>query len=227
MIVKEVGILHNLISDKEIIIVYEKLDKMYPDAFCGLIHDSTFELLIATILSAQCTDKRVNIITEELFKNYKTPEDILKLGQKKLKEIIKTCGLAENKSKNIMKTCKMLVDEFDSKVPKNDFELLKLNGVGIKTTNVVLSVGFGVPRMPVDTHVFRVSNRIGLVNAKTVGETEKTLTERYEKDKWIRLHHLLIFHGRDLCKARNPKCEICNLKDICLYYSKGDKNDKK
>ena len=119
------------------------------------------------------------------------------------------------------------MEEFGSEVPKNDKDLLRLNGVGIKTANVVLSVGFGIPRMPVDTHVFRVSNRIGIVDAHNVTLTEKMLMERYNKSKWIRLHHLLIFHGRALCKARNPQCELCGLKNICLDYSEGDKNDEK
>jgi endonuclease-3 len=215
----------NVLSKEEIIKVYNILDEMYPEAFCGLVHNNNFELLIATILSAQCTDKRVNIITKELFKLYKTPEEIVKLGSKELKKIIKSCGLAENKSKNIVKSCKIIIEEFHSEVPNEINDLLKLSGVGIKTANVVLSVGFGVPRMPVDTHVFRVSNRIGIVSAKNVNITEKMLMERYDKSKWIRLHHLFIFHGRALCKARNPKCELCGLKNICLEYSKGDKNE--
>ena len=217
----------HVISNEKTIQVFDILDEMYPEAFCGLIHNSNFELLVATILSAQCTDKRVNIITKELFSVYKTPEDIYNLGQIGLKKIIKTCGLSENKSKNIIKSCKILMEEFGSEVPKNDKDLLRLNGVGIKTANVVLSVGFGIPRMPVDTHVFRVSNRIGIVDAHNVTLTEKMLMERYNKSKWIRLHHLLIFHGRALCKARNPQCELCGLKNICLDYSEGDKNDEK
>lgn len=216
----------NILSKKEILKVYNLLDEMYPDAFCGLNFESEFELLIATILSAQCTDKRVNIVTKELFKKYNTPKKILDLGEVELKKAIRSCGLSKSKASNIIKTCEKLVNNHNSVVPDNDKELLNLNGVGVKTKNVVLSVAFEIPRMPVDTHVFRVSNRIGLVKAENVKQTEEMLTNRFEKSKWIRLHHLLIFHGRNLCKARNPKCEDCKLKSLCLDYNKEDKNDK-
>lgn len=216
----------NILSKKEILKVYNLLDEMYPNAFCGLNFESEFELLIATILSAQCTDKRVNIVTKELFKKYNTPKKILDLGEVELKKAIRSCGLSKSKASNIIKTCEKLVNNHNSVVPDNDKELLKLNGVGVKTKNVVLSVAFEIPRMPVDTHVFRVSNRIGLVKAENVNQTEEMLTNRFEKSKWIRLHHLLIFHGRNLCKARNPKCEDCKLKSLCLDYNKEDKNDE-
>lgn len=216
----------NVLSEKKILEVYDLLDEMYPDAFCGLNFESEFELLIATILSAQCTDKRVNIVTEKLFDKYNTPEEILELGEEKLRGFIRSCGLSKSKASNIIKTCEKLINNHDSKIPDTDKELLKLNGVGVKTKNVVLSVGFKIPRMPVDTHVFRVSNRIGLVKAETVLQTEEMLTDRFEKSKWIRLHHLLIFHGRSLCKARSPKCDECRLNGICLDYAKGDENEK-
>jgi len=214
----------NIIEDSSIEKVYRQLDLMYPEAFCGLLHKDPFELLIATILSAQCTDKRVNIITAELFEMYNTPEKIYALGQKDLKKIIRSCGLSNSKSKNIIKTCKLLIDTFDSQVPEDKKDLLKLSGVGVKTANVVQSVAFGIPQIAVDTHVFRVSNRIGLVDADTVGKTEKMLRKRFDKSKWIRLHHLLIFHGRDLCKARSPKCEVCQLNEICLFAKEGELN---
>ena len=214
----------NVIKDSRVEEVYNQLDLMYPEAFCGLIHRDPFELLIATILSAQCTDKRVNIITAELFEKYNTPEKIYTLGQKKLKKIIRSCGLSRSKSKNIIKTCKLLIKEFDSQVPREKKELLKLPGVGVKTANVVQAVAFNIPQIAVDTHVFRVSNRIGLVDADTVGKTEKMLRKRFDKSKWIRLHHLLIFHGRDLCKARNPQCDRCQLNEICLFTKEGELN---
>jgi len=215
----------NIIGDSLVDEVYDKLDYMYPEAFCGLIHRDPFELLIATILSAQCTDKRVNIITADLFEKYNTPEKIYALGQKGLKKIIRSCGLSRSKSKNIIKTCELLIEVFDSKVPKDKKDLLKLPGVGVKTANVVQAVAFNIPQIAVDTHVFRVSNRIGLVDADTVGKTEKTLRERFDQSKWIRLHHLLIFHGRDLCKARSPQCDTCDLNEICLFYKEGELNE--
>lgn len=215
----------NIIEDTLVDVVYDKLDLMYPEAFCGLIHRDPFELLIATILSAQCTDVRVNIITTDLFKKYNTPEKIYELGQKELKKIIRSCGLSKSKSKNIIKTCKLLIEEFNSEVPKEKKSLLTLPGVGVKTANVVQAVAFGIPQIAVDTHVFRVSNRIGLVDGDTVGKTEKMLRERFDQSKWIRLHHLLIFHGRDLCKARSPQCEVCDLNDICLFYKEGESNE--
>ncbi|HKL41136.1 MAG TPA: endonuclease III [Clostridia bacterium] len=215
----------NIIEDSLVDVVYNKLDLMYPEAFCGLIHRDPFELLIATILSAQCTDVRVNIITADLFEQYNTPEKIYALGQKELKKIIRSCGLSKSKSKNIIKTCELLIEEFDSKVPKEKKKLLKLPGVGVKTANVVQAVAFGIPQIAVDTHVFRVSNRIGLVDGDTVGKTEKMLRERFDKSKWIRLHHLLIFHGRDLCKARSPQCVACDLNEICLFYKEGESDE--
>src|SRR6056297_2097719 len=215
----------NIIKDSLVAVVYKKLDEMYPEAFCGLIHRDPFELLIATILSAQCTDVRVNIITADLFEKYNTPEKIYDLGQKGLKKIIRSCGLSKSKSKNIIKTCELLIDEINSEVPKEKKELLKLPGVGVKTANVVQAVAFGIPQIAVDTQVFRVSNRIGLVDGDTVGKTEKMLRERFDKSKWIRLHHLLIFHGRDLCKARSPQCVACDLNEICLFYKEGESDE--
>lgn len=205
-------------SKKEMDEILDILEEFYPDAQVELNHSNTFELLIATILSAQCTDKRVNIITEELFKEYKTPEEFLTLNQEELGEIIRSCGFYRNKSKNILGTCEMLIEEYGGKVPDTREELVKLPGVGRKTANVVLSNAFSVDAIAVDTHVFRVSNRIGLANSKNVLDTEKDLMKNIKKERWSKAHHLLIFHGRRICKARNPMCQECPLIEHCEYY---------
>ncbi len=214
-----------ILSKKEIKEVMDILLKVYPDAKAELDHENTFELLIATILSAQCTDVRVNKVTKDLFADLKTPEDYLRLTQEELGERIRTCGMYNTKSKNILATCKLLIEKYKGEVPGTLEELIELPGVGRKTANVVLSNAFDVPSIAVDTHVFRVSNRIGLANAKNVLATEKQLMKNIEKDMWSKGHHLLIFHGRRICKARNPNCEECPLNEICLYYKK--ENNKK
>lgn len=207
-----------LLSKNEINEVLNILDETYPDAKSELDHTNAFEMLLATILSAQCTDVRVNMITKDLFKVVKTPEDALNLGFNKLSEIIRPCGFFNTKTKNILKTCEILINEHNSQVPDNKEDLVKLPGVGRKTANVVLSVCFGVDAIAVDTHVFRVTNRLGIVKEKNVEDTEDSLMERIEKNKWSKSHHLFIFHGRRTCKARNPQCEICTVRDYCVYY---------
>ena len=195
----------------------------YPDARAELNYSNPFELLIATILSAQCTDVRVNIVTEGLFKKYKRPEDYFKVDVKELEQDIKTCGLYKSKAKNIKLCSQQLVEEFSSEVPKDLEDLQKLAGVGRKTANVVVSNAFGTPAIAVDTHVFRVANRIGLAKAKDVLETERQLQRAIPRDKWTRAHHALIFHGRRVCKARKPDCELCPVNELCIYYNKGIK----
>ncbi|WP_416197531.1 MAG: endonuclease III [Sporanaerobacter sp.] len=206
------------LSKKEVKEVLRMLEELYPDAKAELNFSNPFELLIATILSAQCTDVRVNKVTEKLFREYKTPEDYLKLTEEELGEKIRSCGFYNNKSKNILGTCEMLVKEYDGKVPDTREELMKLPGVGRKTANVVLSNAFSKDAIAVDTHVFRVSNRIGLSNSSNVLDTEKDLMENIEKNMWSKAHHLLIFHGRRICKARKPLCEKCPLDSYCIYY---------
>ena len=201
--------MEKVLSKEEMDEVIGILLKTYPDATVELEHSSTFELLIATILSAQCTDVRVNKITRELFKDYNTPEDFIQLTEEELGEKIKSCGFYKVKSKNILATSRIILEEFNGEVPSTMEELITLPGVGRKTANVVLSNAFGVPAIAVDTHVFRVSNRIGLAGSKNVLDTEKDLMNNIEKNMWSKAHHLLIFHGRRICKARKPLCEKC------------------
>lgn len=198
--------------------VIDILDKTYPDARPELNHTNAFEMLLATILSAQCTDVRVNMITEDLFKVVKTPEDVMELGSKKLSDIIRPCGFYNTKTKSIMETCKILIEEFNSQVPGDRESLMKLPGVGRKTANVVLSTCFGEDAIAVDTHVFRVTNRIGIVDENNVEDTEIKLMEQIDKNMWTKAHHIFIFHGRRTCAARKPKCEICTVRDYCKYY---------
>lgn len=199
-------------------IVKEYLTRLIPLPKCELRFDNIFQLLVSVILSAQCTDKRVNEVTKELFKKCKEPEDIVALGQEKLEEAIKSCGFYHNKAKNIMLCSQNLIEKFNGKVPDNFQDLVSLAGVGRKTANVVLSVAFDVPALAVDTHVFRVSNRIGLVKAKNPFECEKGLQEVYPPEDWSKMHHSLVLFGRYYCKAISPRCEECELKGICDYY---------
>ena len=199
--------------------ILDDLDSLYPNAKAGLDFTTPFELLIATILSAQCTDVRVNKVTSVLFKEHNTPKTILDLGVDGLAKYIKSCGLYKTKSKNIINTCNVLYHDYDSKVPDTIDELMKLPGVGRKTANVVVSNAFGTPAIAVDTHVFRVTNRIGIVNEKDVLSTEKALMQEIPRDRWSKSHHLFIWHGRNLCKARNPRCEECILNDKFKFYN--------
>ena len=191
------------------------LECLYGQEKCGLDFGTPFELLIATILSAQCTDVRVNIVTKELFPDYGTPEAILMLGEKELLKKIKTCGLANTKARNIILTCDRLLDEYGGIVPKSMAELITLPGVGRKTANVVMSNAFGIPAIAVDTHVFRVSKRLGLAKGKNVLEVEKELMKNIPREKWSQAHHWIIWHGRKCCTARNPNCENCTLRPLC------------
>lgn len=194
------------------------LEETYPDAHCELEHTNPFELLVATILSAQCTDVRVNKVTAKMFEKYNKPEDFAMMDINKLEDLIKECGLYRNKAKNIKASSNVILEEFNGKVPETIKELMKLPGVGKKTANVVASTCFGVPAIAVDTHVFRVSNRIGFVNEKNVSSTEKALQNKIDKSRWTKAHHLFIFHGRRCCTARNPKCDFCTVKDFCKYH---------
>ena len=193
----------------------EILEETYRGAKPELHFSNPFELLIAVILSAQCTDKRVNITTARLFKKAATPEAIVALGISGLEEEIKDCGLFRNKAKNIMATCRTLVEEFGGEVPSDYDTLLKLPGVGRKTANVVTSVAFGRPAIAVDTHVFRIANRLKLAVGETPLAVEKGLMKAIPREKWSAAHHWLIYHGRRICKANRPLCGECPLADVC------------
>ncbi|MGL4546493.1 endonuclease III [Eubacterium aggregans] len=203
--------------------VIEVLGEVYGDQVCGLDYQTPFELLIATMLSAQCTDVRVNLVTAELFKEYNTPEALLTLNEGQLKEKIKTCGLANTKAKNILLTCHLLLAEHGGIVPCTMEELTALPGVGRKTANVVMSNAFNIPAIAVDTHVFRVSRRIGLAKGNNVLQVENFLMKNIHKAYWSRAHHWIIWHGRKVCTARNPKCESCVLNAYCDTYKRENK----
>ena len=215
-----------MLTKEEVKEVIDILMELFPNAKAELNFSNSFELLVATILSAQCTDVQVNKTTPKLFKDYKTPEDYLKLTEEELGEKIRSCGFYKNKSKNILSTCKLLIENFNGQVPDTLDELMTLPGVGRKTANVVLSNAFSKPAIAVDTHVFRVSNRIGLADSGNVLDTEKDLMKNIDKEMWSKAHHLLIFHGRRICKARKPLCEKCPLTDYCFYF-KNNFNDGK
>jgi endonuclease-3 len=197
-------------------IVLKLLPRYYPDAHCALDHKNAFELLIATILSAQCTDERVNIVTKGLFAKYPTPEKMAKAKQEDLEELIRSAGFYKNKAKNIKACAQALVETHHGQVPDKMEDLVALAGVGRKTANVVLGNAFDIASgIVVDTHVTRLSNRLGWVKGEDAVAIEKRLCEFVPKDHWIKLSHELIFHGRQICKARKPLCERCFLLEHC------------
>ena len=199
--------------------IMQTLDSLYTQADTQLVFHNHFELLVSVMLSAQCTDKRVNAVTAELFKEYNTPEKMLMLTQEELEKKIFSCGFYKNKAKNILATSRILVSDYNGEVPGDWEALQKLPGVGRKTANVVASVGFGIPAIAVDTHVFRVSNRIGLTQAKDELHTELQLQKLIPKEQWLKVHHLIIWHGRYCCDSRKPKCDTCVLAEDCMYYA--------
>lgn len=205
-----------MLTKKEVKYCIDKMGEMFPHAQCELVHSNPFELLIAVALSAQATDASVNKVTKHLFQKYKSPEDYVKVPLEELQEDIRTIGLFRNKAKNIKKLSQMLIEEYNGEVPRTREELMKLPGVGRKTANVVVSVAFGIPAIAVDTHVERVSKRLGICRWKdSVLEVEKTLMNKIPKEEWSIAHHRLIFFGRYHCKAQNPQCEICPLLELC------------
>jgi endonuclease III len=205
-----------MLNKNEIRLCLDKMGEMYPDAHCELNHENPFELVIAVLLSAQCTDVLVNKVTKDLFQKYKTPEDYLSVSLEELQQDIRSIGLFRNKAKNIQNLCKMLIEEYGGIVPNTRDELIKFPGVGRKTANVVVSVAYGVPAIAVDTHVERVSKRLGFCRWKdTVLEVEQTLMKKVPKEEWSVTHHRMIFFGRYHCKAQNPQCPDCPLLDLC------------
>jgi endonuclease-3 len=196
--------------------IIRKLKRAYPDAKCSLNHSNAFELLVATILSAQCTDERVNIVTADLFRKYQKPEDYLKVSPRELEKDIRTTGFFRNKTKSIQGTAKLLTEQYGSRVPQTMDELLELPGVARKTANVVLGNAFDVKSgVVVDTHVTRLSHRLGLTKQKTAEKIELDLIEIIPKKDWVIFSHLFIAHGRKICKARNPLCAECVLEKLC------------
>ena len=193
-----------------------RLKKAYPDAGCALTHGDPLRLLVATILSAQCTDKRVNLVTKTLFKKYKTPEDYADASQETLEDEIRSTGFFRNKAKNIRGACAKIISDFDGKVPRTMAQLLTLPGVARKTANCVLGNAFGLAEgVVVDTHVIRLSGRLGLTKHKEPVKIERVLIEIVPPQEWILFSHLLIFHGRAVCGARKPDCNNCPLATLC------------
>lgn len=193
----------------------QRLAETYNGATTGLRFHNPFELLVAVILSAQCTDVRVNIITARLFPQWDSPAKMLTLKPAELEELIRDCGLYRTKAKNILAACRILTEEFHGDIPATLEDLLKLPGVGRKTANVVLSHQFGIPAIAVDTHVFRVANRTALAPGKTPEAVEQGLMKLIPRQQWSEAHHWLIWHGRKICRARNPLCGQCPLTNLC------------
>lgn len=199
--------------------IVKRLERAYPDAKCALRHSNPFELLVATILSAQCTDERVNKVTPGLFQKYPTPHDFAALHQEVLEEEVRSTGFFRNKSKSIIGAARKIVQDFGGKVPQTMEELLTLPGVARKTANVVLGTAYGkATGVVVDTHVHRIAHRLDLSSQPTPEKIEQDLMRLIPQEKWINFSHQIIFHGRRCCTARNPKCSNCSLEDLC--YSK-------
>lgn len=220
--------LEPMIADKPVRTneIIRRLRKAYPDAHCALNHTTPFELLIATILSAQCTDERVNLVTADLFRKYRGPTDYLNIAQDVLEKDIHSTGFFRNKAKNIQAACKRLIDEFEGEIPQTMDDLLTLGGVARKTANVVLGNAFGIASgVVVDTHVSRLSKRLGLTENENAEKIERDLAELVPKKHWVMFPHWLITHGRNVCNARKPKCAECVLADICP--SRNVNNDNK
>ncbi|MBR5438634.1 MAG: endonuclease III [Clostridia bacterium] len=208
--------------------IIEILSSLYEGAKPQLNFTSEYELLVAVMLSAQCTDERVNKVTSVLFKDYNTPTKLATLTQEELAKIILPCGLNNSKAKNILSATNSIINNFSGQVPSDFDELISLDGVGRKTADVVLSVAFNKDAIAVDTHVFRVSNRLGLSNGSTPYKVEMQLMQILKKEVWSKAHHYLIYHGRRVCKAQKPNCQSCALNEHCKYYkvNRKTKNDK-
>lgn len=205
-----------MLNNAQIRFCLDKMGMMFPEAQCELIHSNPFELIIAVVLSAQCTDALVNKVTKELFQKYKTPENYINVPLEELQKDIRSIGLYRNKAKNIQSLCRMLLEKYHGQIPTDRDELTNLPGVGRKTANVVVSVAFSEPAIAVDTHVERVSKRLGICRYKdSVLEVEKTLMKKVPKAEWSITHHRLIFFGRYHCKAQNPQCPQCPLLELC------------
>ena len=206
--------------------VVDALKVLYPDSICSLEYDKDYELLFAVRLSAQCTDERVNQVTPALYARFPTLEAFAQADPEEVGEYVHSCGFFRAKSRDIVLSAQMLLRDYGGKVPGTMEELLKLPGVGRKTANVVMSCAFGMDAIAVDTHVFRVSNRLGLADAPDVLKTERQLMEHIPKEQWSRAHHWLILHGRQVCTARRPACPTCTLHALCEYANGNPKGKK-
>lgn len=202
--------------------IYNILSNLHANAQCELNFSTPFELIVAVILSAQCTDKRVNVVTDKLFKIASTPEEFVAMPIEELEEHIKSCGFYHNKAKALKEMSESVL-AMGGELPDTREELMKLSGVGRKTANVVSAVAFGKNAIAVDTHVFRVSNRIGIADGNTPEKVEEQLMRGFDEELWSKLHHYLIFHGRYVCKAQKPNCADCPLKNLCKYYKNTEK----
>jgi endonuclease-3 len=209
-----------MISKKRINSIIDQLEKMYPDAECSLEYKDPLQLMIATQLAAQCTDARVNIVTKDLFKKYRTVYDFANADLEELEQDIKSTGFYHNKAKNIIAACKMIISDFDRNVPSDMDSLLKLPGVGRKTANLLLNDCFGIPGVVVDTHAKRLSKRIGLTKNDDPEKIEYDLMKVIPKDKWGQFCHQLVYHGRAICNARKPLCDKCDIREYCDYGKK-------
>lgn len=199
--------------------ILAELKRLYPDARPALEYRSTYELLVAVVLSAQCTDERVNKVTRVLFEKYNTPQTMITLSQEELEKYIFSCGLYRSKAQHILSASRDIVERFGGEVPSGMKELRSLAGVGQKTANVVYSVAFGGDAIAVDTHVFRVSNRLGLAHADTPPKTEEQLKKAIPQSDWSKAHHWLIYHGRRVCHSQRPDCMNCTLSGQCEYFA--------
>lgn len=200
--------------------ILDGLAELYPSASPALHFKSQYELLVAVILSAQCTDERVNKVTAVLFEKYNTPEKMLTLTQEELEKYIFSCGFYHNKAAHILSASRDIVEKFGGEVPPTLEELRTLAGVGQKTANVVYAVGFGGDAIAVDTHVFRVSNRLGIAEGKTPAKVEEGLCAAIPKELWSKAHHYIIYHGRQVCHSQKPDCINCTLKEMCNFYNR-------
>jgi endonuclease-3 len=209
----------NPLAPERIAGILKALDEAYPDAVCALTHRTPWELLVATILSAQCTDVRVNMVTPDLFRRFPTPAAMAKAKLPEIEELIRTTGFFRNKAKSIVGAAKRITEEFGGKVPETLAELITIPGAARKTANVVLGVSFGKAEgVVVDTHVFRIAHRLDLTKSETAEKVEQDLMRILPRDRWISFSHQVIHHGRQVCIARAPKCDQCNLETLC--YSK-------
>jgi len=200
--------------------VFKRLRKAYPDARCTLNYKTPLDLLVATILAAQCTDDRVNVVTRTLFKKYRRPQDYVNASRAEFEEDIRTCGFFRQKAKCIVNACSRIIDTYGGAVPTTMEDLVTLDGVGRKTANVILSECFGTPGIIVDTHCIRVSRRLGFTRDEDPVKIEQDLMKIWPEENWTPSSHSLVFHGRTVCRARDPQCPACPVNDLCPYYAR-------